>query len=183
MTTTIKLRSPKDLGPAMRKLGKNMQDGVVAALRKTARWGASDAVRVSATSVPRPRALGTYERSFVVTKLVDGAALSNSARYARFVELGRAPGKQPPVQAILEWMIAKRIDKQMGRALGRDSAGKFQAASGKQIEAVARRIARAIGRRGTKGRFVFRRLIPRLQTRLQIEMSTAMRAAFEKSSR
>jgi hypothetical protein len=167
MTTTVKLRSPKDLGPAMRKLGKNMQAGVVQALRKTARWGASDAVRISATSVPRPRALGTFERSFVVTKLVDGAALSNSARHARFVELGRAPGKQPPVQAILEWMIAKRMG-------AKGDPGTM---------AHARAIARKIGRRGTKGRFVFRRLIPRMQARLQIEMSAAMRAAFEKSSR
>lgn len=165
--TTIKLRSPKELGPALRKLGKNMQAGVVTALRKTARWGASDAVRVSATSNPRPRARGAFERAFVVTKLADGAALSNSAKHARFVELGRAPGRQPPVQAILEWMIAKRIGKKDDPA----------------TQAIARRIARKIGRKGTRGSFVFRRLIPRLRKRLQIEMSLAMRGAFEKSAR
>lgn len=183
MTTTIKLRSPRELGAALRKLGKNMNGGVVEALRRTARWGATDALRVSVESEPRPRATGTYERSFIVTKLPDGAVLSNSSRHGRFVELGRDPGKAPPVQVILEWMIIKKIDKKLGKALGRDSAGKFQSIGGAQLEAVARRIARAIGRRGIKGRFVFRRLVPRMRKRLQIEMSIEMRKAFERSAK
>ena len=182
MTTTIKLRSPRELGPALRKLGRSMDRAAVEALRKTARWGVAEALRVSATSTPRPRARGTFERSFVVTKLHDGAALSNSARHAIFVELGRRPGKQPPVQAIIEWMIAKRIDKALGRKLGRDKSGRFQGVGGVELEAVARRIARKIGRKGTKGRHVMRRTMPGLRRRLRIELHLAISKAFERAA-
>ena len=168
MTTTIKLRSPKELGPALRRLGRNMNTAAVSALRKTARWGAAEALRVSATSDPRPRARGTFERSFVVTKLPDGAALSNSAAHAVFVERGRRPGRMPPVQAIVDWMIAKKL------ARGR---------SPDQLRAVALRIARKIGRRGTKGRFVMRRTMPGMATRLRLELALEMRKAFERSGR
>ena len=170
MTTTIKLRSPKDLGPALRKLGRQMDRAAVEALRKTARWGAAEALRVSATSTPRPRARGTFERSFVVTKLPDGAVLSNSARHAIFVEIGRRPGKPPPVQAIIEWLIAKRFKPARGSG-DRD----------KQLRSVARLIARKIGRKGTKGRHVMRRTVPGMRRRLRLELALAMRKAFERA--
>ena len=181
MTTTIKLKSPKDLGPAVRRLGKRMDTGMVKALRKAARWGATEALRVSASTVPRPRATGTYERSFVVTKLVDGAVLSNSAGHARFVEVGRAPGRQPPVQAIIDWMIARKIDKQMARGLGRDSSGRFQSLGQARLESAARRIARKIGRKGTKGRYVMKRTIPGIRKRVKLEVMLEMRRVFERA--
>lgn len=162
MTTTIKLRTPKELGPALRKLGRRMDAAVVLALRKTARWGASQAVRVSATTVPRPRATGTFERSFVVTRLRDGAVLSNSARHAVFVEVGRRPGRMPPIAAILEWMIAKRLAR----------------AKGASSQALAFMIARKIGRRGTKGRYVMRKVLGLLRVRLQVEIDAEMKRAF-----
>ena len=164
MTTTIKLKSPKDLGPAVRRLGKRMDGGMVKALRKAARWGATEALRVSASTVPRPRATGTYERSFVVTKLVDGAVLSNSAGHARFVEVGRASGRQPPVQAIIDWMLVRKIDS-----------------GGQPIESVARRIARKIGRKGTKGRYVMKRTIPGIRKRVKLEIMLEMRRVFERA--
>ena len=157
MTTTIRIRSPKDLGPALRKLGRSMDAAMIVALRKTARWGAGQALMVSATTQPRPRASGTYERSFVVTKIPKGALLSNSAGHAIFVELGRRPGRMPPVARILEWMILKRIDGDIGRA--------FQ-------------IARRIGRRGIKGRKIMQQLQPLLRARLRIEIDEAMKKAF-----
>lgn len=183
MTTTIKLRSPKDLGPALRKLGKGMDAAMLVALRKTARWGAAQALRVSATSKPRLRATGTFDRSFVVTKLARGALLSNSARHAIFVEVGRRPGRMPPVAAILDWMIAKRIDKQIGAALGRDKAGRFQAAPRELLEAAALRIARKIGRRGTKGRRVMAQVLPLLRKRLRVEIDREMAKAFALASK
>jgi hypothetical protein len=164
MTTTIKLKSPKDLGPAVRRLGKRMDSGMVRALRKAARWGATEALRVSASTVPRPRATGTYERSFVVIKLVDGAVLSNSAGHARFVEVGRAPGRQPPVQAIVDWLLVRKIDT-----------------GSKSVEAVARQIARKIGRKGTKGRYVMKRTIPGIRKRVKLEVMLEMRRVFERA--
>ena len=178
MTTTIRIRSPKDLGPALRKLGRSMDAAMIVALRKTARWGAGQALMVSATTQPRPRASGTYERSFVVTKIPKGALLSNSAGHAIFVELGRRPGRMPPVAKILEWMILKRIDKQISRQQGRDAGGRFVAATQEQLHAVALRIARAIGKRGIKGRKIMQQLQPLLRARLRIEIDEAMKKAF-----
>ena len=162
MSTTIKLRSPRELGPALRKLGKNMDAAMLDALRKTARWGAAQALRVSATTTPRPRATGTFERSFVVSRIPKGALLSNSAGHAIFVELGRQPGRMPPVAAILAWMIAKRIKA------GSESAQR----------SAAIRIARKIGRRGTKGRFIMRQVVGLLRKRLRVEIDAAMAKAF-----
>jgi hypothetical protein len=169
VTTTIKLRSPKELGPALRKLGRRMDAGMVVALRKTARFGATQAVRVSATSTPRPRATGTYERSFVVTQLRDGAVLSNSAAHAIFVELGRRPGRMPPVAKIVAWMIAKRIASRGG--------------SRAELERAALRIARKIGKRGTKGRHVMQRLLPIIRKRLRVEIEAEMARVFATASR
>ncbi len=166
MATTIKLRTPKELGPALRKLGKRMDAGMVIALRKTARWGASQAVRVSATTQPRPRATGTFERSFVVTKLRDGAVLSNSARHAIFVEIGRRPGRMPPVSKILEWMVAKRLGRADGRSLAR-----------------AYMIARKIGRRGTKGRHIMRQVLALLRVRLRVEIDAEMKRVFSTATK
>ena len=167
MATTIKLSSPKQLGPAVRLLTRQMDRGVIKALQLTARYGATQALRVSAATDPRPRATGTFERSFVVTKLSDGAVLSNAARHARFVEVGRAAGRQPPVQAILGWMLAKRMTF---------------ASEAEQL-ATARKIARAIGRRGIKGRYILKRTVPIMRKRMEVEIARQVQRVFDKASR
>ena len=163
--TTIKLKSPKQLGGAVRSLAKRFDGAVIEALRKTARYGATMAVGVSAKSSPRPRARGTYERSFLVTKLPDGAALSNTARHGIFVEVGRKPGKMPPIQAIVDWLIAKKV--------GRDPA---------KLRGLAFGIARKIGRVGTRGRFVMKRTVPIMAKRLPIEIQAAMSRAISRAA-
>lgn len=180
--TTIRLSSPKQLGAALRSLMKSMDGASVQALRKTARWGATEVARVSAQTNPRPRATGTFERSWVVVKLVDGALLANSAKHSAIVEAGRRPGKQPPVLAIMEWMIAKRIDKRLSRGLGRDAQGKFKSIGRDQLRAIALRIARAIGRRGIRGRYVLRKTLPSLRKRLALEVQLEMQRAFQREA-
>lgn len=59
--------------------------------------------------------------------------------YASPVEFGRKPGRRPPTEAIEAWVIRKLGYK------------------GKQARSVAFLIARAIGRRGTRGAFMFKR--------------------------
>jgi hypothetical protein len=164
--TTIKLRNPKQLGPAVRTLAKQFDNGVITALRKTARYGATQAVRMSATSKPyRPRATGTYERSFTVIKVPDGAILTNMARHSIFVEVGRRPGKRPPLKPIIEWVRIKRLAK------------------GSKAVRVALAIQRKIGRKGTKGRYVLRRTMPLLAKRLPLEISLAMQKAVDRAAR
>lgn len=163
--TTIKLKSPKQLSGAVRSLAKNFDRAVIDALRKTARYGATMAVRVSSKSSPRPRARGTFERSFLVTKLPDGAALSNTARHGIFVEVGRKPGKMPPIQAIVDWLIAKKI--------GRNPA---------KLRGIAIGIARKIGKHGTTGRFVLKRTVPIMAKRMPIEIQAAMTRAISRAA-
>lgn len=65
--------------------------------------------------------------------------ISNPLFYAAPVEYGRKPGRMPPVEAIQLWVIRKGI------------------ASSDNAKSVAFLIARAIGKRGTKGAFMFKR--------------------------
>jgi hypothetical protein len=176
VTTTIKLSSPKQLGPAIRRLGKSMDRAAVRALRNAARYGATQAVAVSAKTVPRPRARGTFERSFIVTKLPNGAVLSNAAKHSLFVEVGRKPGLNPPVKSIIAWMQAKKIDRApRGRRMRRLSAWR--------IRSIAYVISRKIGKRGFKGRYVLKRTMPKIAKRLLIELSIEFRREFERASR
>lgn len=65
--------------------------------------------------------------------------VTNPVMYALPVEEGRKPGRMPPVGAIQLWVIRKGIGT-------RDNS-----------KSTAFMIARAIGRRGTKGAFMFKR--------------------------
>lgn len=64
--------------------------------------------------------------------------LFNPVAYALPVETGRRPGKQPPIETIQLWVTRK---------LG---------LTGKDARSAAFLIARAIGRRGTKGAYMLR---------------------------
>lgn len=155
----------------MKKLSNRMDRGAVKALQLTARYGATEAVRTSAQTSPRPRATGTFDRSWIVTKLSDGALLSNTAQHSRFVEVGRRPGKQPPVKAIEAWMSAKKIGKTQGR--GRRA----------RLRSVAWIIARKIGRKGTRGRYILKRTIPKMRKRLALELAVQMRKVFQNAAK
>lgn len=63
--------------------------------------------------------------------------LTTPLLYGEVVEFGRRAGKQPPTDAIKMWVIRKGI------------------ASGKEADSVAYLIARKIGKRGTRGAFMF----------------------------
>ena len=65
--------------------------------------------------------------------------VSTPILYGLPVEYGRKPGKMPPVDAIRYWVVRKGI------------------ASGTEADSVAYLIARAIGRRGTKGAHMFQK--------------------------
>lgn len=67
--------------------------------------------------------------------------------YGAPVEFGRRPGKMPPVRAIRAWVVRKKLVPAM------DSDEDYQEA----VDRAAYMIARAIGRRGTKGAHMFER--------------------------
>ena len=165
MTTVVRLKSPRELGAALHKLSRDMDRAGVEAMRRTARYGHSQVQRVAAQTRPRPRASGTYARAWTVVKVDDGALLANTAKHAVFVEVGRKPGKRPPLAAILRWVELKKIAK------------------GSKAKRVALAVQRKIGKHGTKGRYILKRTIPIMQKRLRIEIDLAMQRAFAKQAR
>jgi hypothetical protein len=101
-------------------------------------------------------ASGTLEKSLSYRLQIKGKSINISVyakgkagQYFLFRENGRKAGKQPPIDAILDWMRIKPIklrDKQ---------SGKFQKPTEALKRQVAFLIARKIGKEGIKGWHAF----------------------------
>jgi hypothetical protein len=101
-------------------------------------------------------ASGTLEKSLKYRLQIKGSSINISiyakgkaSNYFLARENGRKPGKQPPVDAILEWMRIKPI-----KLRDRES-GKFQKPTEALKRQVAFLIARKIGKQGMKGWHAF----------------------------
>lgn len=83
------------------------------------------------------------------------AEVGTAVHYAEWVEEGRAPGKRPPVQALIPWvkrnLRIERVSKRTKRPLKRR-----RGPTESEARSLAYVIARKIGREGTKGRYPFR---------------------------
>lgn len=103
----VKVRSLVELEQKLRKMTPNVERGLQAIARNGARYGAARGV----THARRAglRATGTYEQSFVAHETDSGAVVGNTAEHAVFVELGRRPGRRPPLDAILKWLVNKGL--------------------------------------------------------------------------
>lgn len=144
------------------------------------------------------RASGTYERSFVVEDTADGAILANAAAHAYFVERGRRAGaKPPPASIILRWLMEKGAIKRIPAFSGRDGSkispdvkGKARriAVGQRKEEQVKRRtskreayiaaswhraisIARSIGARGIRGKFILGKATAEIHRFIRRELS------------
>lgn len=175
---TLTLHSLTELQHALNMHGRQIEEEMVKGMQRAARFGATAALRTSTQTTPRPKASGTYERSWLPTKLSDGAVLSNTARHAIFVERGRRPGRQPPLEPIMEWLFQKRIVRRFtGKSERRGAARKWRA------RFIARSIARKIGRKGTRGRFILRKTMPIIAKRVAYETRKAIRLVTSKPRR
>ena len=101
-------------------------------------------------------ASGTLEKSLAYRLKIKGKAIDISiyakgkaSQYFLARENGRKPGKQPPVDAILDWMRLKPIK------LRDKESGKFKKPTEALKRQVAFLIARKIGRDGIKGWHAF----------------------------
>lgn len=165
----IQLHSMDQLRRELEALGPRVEQTVIKALRKTARFGVTANVRQSAMTRPRPKASGTYEASFVAIEIASGGVVSNTAKHSRFVELGRRPGKMPPFMPILEWAKHKKLfglgrtlrrkrpetNRARMRRLGREVAKQQRASRPSRPEssrARTRRIARDVASQQRKDR-------------------------------
>jgi len=189
---TVVLSSSRELKRAMTALGHEVEREVALAHQKAARFGATAVVRTSAKTSPRPRASGTYDSAWFVTKLEDGAVLENSAGHAYFVEVGRRPGKRPPFNPILEWVYQKRLAKRPRkgkRGVGpKDKKAPVNGAKIKKpkrpkrrvwavtdAEAFAEAVRWKIAVKGSPGRFPLKRTMPAIAKRAQREVRSALK--------
>jgi hypothetical protein len=139
-TVTLKL---SELAPAYRNLGA----GQVKAARRGAIKGALRAVQTLVAATGKAGAVNTghYKRSWKWEALSDGARVYNSAPYASIIELGRRPGRFPPISLIQRW-----AQRRLGLSL-------------KEAKAAAFPIARAIAKRGIAGRKVMTDAMPKVE--------------------
>lgn len=170
----------KALRKKLEKLAPAVKAAGVKACRKTADW----AVR---TAKHRSREVGAVaSREFVDgwdrDHSPDGAVVYNAAPHAVFVERGRRPGRPPPIGAIARWLIVKRLVKLPKAKSALTPSGQARAAKRRRSRLAAARsmayvIARAIGRRGIKGRHILRGVVSDMHRELQANVNTEMARA------
>lgn len=170
---TVVLQNVRQLRNALESMGDAAEKEIVQGLRNAARYGATAVLRTSAQTDPRPKASGTYERSWLVLKVDDGAVLANSAKHAPFVERGRKPGRAPPLKPILEWILQKRIIKRKSLDPIKGAAAHVSAWRKRQHRMMAIRIQMKIKHKGTPGRWILRRTMPRIAKRARLEVRRA----------
>ena len=180
---------------ALITMGVQAENLMAKAMQDAARFGVTAVLRTSAKTKPRPKASGTYERSWHVVKLDDGATINNSAAHAVFVELGRAPGKRPPKDPLVEWVHQKRLAKRArppkGAPKGKkndENGSKAKPPGAKRpkrkrkqkrfavtdVDSFVERIRWKIARRGIPGRFILRRTMPIIAKRAARESKRAI---------
>lgn len=158
------------LRPALRKLQREVYAEVLNALVDTARFGHGKAVQK--TKQEDAVASTTYLNAWEVKKTPEGAVLGNSAYHSYFAEVGRKRGKAPPLDAILEWIRHKNFSlrrmqtvtdvRARRRTRRASSAGKRRASRKREriVRTFAFAIQQLIAKRGTKGRYILRGLLP-----------------------
>lgn len=157
----IKVRDLAELDRRLKGMEPKIAQGLRAVALRGARLGAARGV--SHARRAGIRATGTYEQSFVAHETKDGAVVGNASEHAVFVEVGRRPGRRPPLDAILKWLVNKGlISLRLPRLSDREARrGDFaanggltgEAGSGRQrarLRAIQKRRAEAFKRRQRK---------------------------------
>jgi hypothetical protein len=186
---TVDLRSTRDLQRVLAACVVEIERRTIKSMHEAVRWGLATAVRD--TKREGATATNTFAQAWFARTSNDGAMLGNSAAHAVFVERGRKPGKQPPVSVIEDWIEAKklvsnkpakppresrRIRGPTGNISGAKQRSRLQGIHRKlRITAMALAIARKIGRKGTKGRWILRDLVPRMYSKFKREVRSRLR--------
>jgi hypothetical protein len=102
---------------------------------------------INAGAIASFAGLRSIEKQFEDRGAIKAWLVGSELPYAPYAfEFGRKPGKQPPVEAILKWLAFKGIDGDRRTAFI---------------------IARSIGRKGVKPRFIFSRTAAKIAPRVQ----------------
>lgn len=198
--TARRRTTPEGLEKALKHEAWKLGVSLVRVARKAAEHGRTRAQMIARQS--GMRATGTYERSFIIEDTANGAILANTAKHAYFVERGRRAGKAPPAAVILRWLMDKGSIKRIPVGNGRAGLAKTpkhmkgrarrifvgvvkevasQRRTSKREQYVAEcwsrafNIARAIGKRGIRGRFILGRALPAIKGFIRSELTKIKR--------
>lgn len=188
--------SRKDIAPGQlpfeaSKLDKEVFRQMIRALQRTARYGETRVIDLMRKS-PKPIARGDVLRGWAVSLLDNGATLGNSVYHSYFVEVGRKPGKAPPLAPIMEWVSHKKglSAKKMAKAVGKrrvkrpkGGRGYAQAKRYAQAKAFAFYVQMKIGKKGTPGKFVLKRAVSLMSRRLKTELRAGIKIALVRAGR
>lgn len=186
----VVLKTTRELRTALEAFGREFEEESITAMVKAARFGATAVIRTHVQTSPKIDASRTFRNSWVVQRLDDGAALSNSAAHSYFVEVGRRPGRMPPFEPIREWLFQKRLWKRPKklkvpkRITKRWLMGiRIREAEETAIEEFVDKIRWKIAKRGTRGRWVLKRTVPAIAKRAHRELKRAHKATTRKPPR
>jgi hypothetical protein len=126
-----------------------------------ARWGVGQARALAATTDPRPKATGDYENSFRAERIPGGARLFNKSTHARWVERGRNPGKAPPLEPLIAWVIAKGIVR---RSRQKPKARFDEARS------IAFAVQRKVAKKGIEGRYILDKTMVKVRAKVRADL-------------
>lgn len=156
---TVRLRgTPEGLGALLKKLGTVMPAATVRGMREVGLRLQGDFVQKTIQSTdPIPVDMGQYKAGWQMTPTATGAIVGNTTKQATAVEVGRKPGKMPPLEPLLFW--AKRHGF-------------------KRWAGVAVAIQHKIFRSGIKGRLVLKNTLKRFGP----QMSKTLRRSLEEQA-
>lgn len=157
---TVRLRgSPEGLRQLLQNVGKKFPQIAVRGMREVGLRLQGDFVqRQIQDTDPVPVDMGQYKAGWTKTNNPTGCVVGNTTKQATVVELGRKPGKMPPLEPLLFW--AKRHGF-------------------KRWAAAAVAIQHKIALRGIKGRFVLKNTLRRFGS----SMSKTFRASIEAAAK
>ena len=165
---------PRAMKLGLGRVGKN----AVAILKRRTRTCAPASANGSIGAV----AEGTFLKGWKWRRVgTDTVVVQNDAPHAVYVEEGRRPGAPPPpTSALIPW-----IRRKFTNLKGRDERGRY--ARAQDTEAIYARlafvIARAIGRRGLRGRHILRDAQEALRLSAQSTLNRAFAEALSKAGR
>lgn len=188
MTRRVRLNNFGQLHKALMTLAREGDRVAENTMRRVAPFARTAILQSSASAKPyRPYAGGTYERGWQIIRIPGGAKVANSAKHSWFVEVGRDPGKRPPAGPIRQWIKHKRFAKPPSRRRKRGTRSTTKGGRNKRgrnrqpraraptfgerlaemgnddLENIVEAIRWKIAHRGTKGRYVVKRAMPRIQ--------------------
>jgi len=160
------------LSKKLMALASNFPNATIKALQQAgARLASVEVQRSIAGAKPIPVDIGQYKATWEPSDTSTGCVVGNPSKHASVVELGRRPGKMPPIDPIKHWVYRHHKQFHLAaeakaiRALAKlrkrpvtKTQSKLEAA-----EMIALNIARAIKARGIAGRYILKKSVLRMR--------------------